>query len=66
MGRVHKNIATVMVELAQRSEATDAEVLQELERQTQELLGALDKLSTADDTGRKTVTIDAIQVEVGG
>jgi len=35
---------------------------QELDNQTQELLRALDKLSTEDETGNKVVTSEAIQV----
>lgn len=91
LGRVHKTIATTLLDMSQNEESTDQDLvqvrrprnqkgkhwteschkfspsrnqptLQELDNQTQELLRALDKLSTEDETGNKVVTSEAIQV----
>lgn len=60
MGKLHKDIAMAMVELAEKEQSTDQDIIKELASKTKEMLNNLKSLATTDSEGRTSLSLETL------
>lgn len=58
MGKLHKDLATFMVEIAEAEGSSDIQCIKEISRKTKELINNLKSFSVEDEHGKSVVTLD--------
>ncbi|XP_076467298.1 DENN domain-containing protein 10-like [Babylonia areolata] len=61
MGRLHKDIATAMVQLAEEEDSTDQDIIKTVASKTRELLNNLKSLATTGENGQLSLSLETLR-----